>query len=1082
MNPVPEARIPRGRRLFLVSTLAVILATLSYPTLTHAAITITRICSDTIHIESGSGNTATYVAYEITNGDAVDYDDIWVTLDNFTGGVVSPAMFEPGGHELGALASGESKPAYFYLQASTAPASGQSHDVNVRIGSAAGVPVATAAFAYSVEEAIASTLPAPTISVSMPGDPVVGTLVHVTVLGQSGALGGTGDFVAGGDGDPAWPADVFELVGATTRLWSLGDGCATMIAVVDGALVMTVAPDPLGYCYEIEYRFRARSSKPTTTVIAPRQYILSGGQAKFQEPNCALGACDIAPILPAYFHGTEVRALGDAGLTLDPGPMFKAGQGHAVTHGGTLMVGNIGSSGCDGVSMEPGASEGAFIGWQGSSMPPTVGSTIRFDVHTAMGIVPCVKLLHDPVSPRMKGDFSRGTGGTTRAEVWNDGVFVAELTGVSTDILTQDMPYGIAVDNELLPAVQLAAPFVPGGAAIGYWEADQNFTVDGAVVAFATGDELRLFPENPASEMLPVESVDMFISSGNGTIAVELTDLAQQMFGRLHRASEDVQLLSNLNVPPAPMMVAGATSRADHREIAFMLPPGAPASVQLDVRETETEECIIWDIKDGCHAGDSDDFSVVAELLTGGEGEVAHVSSLHDGIQWNVTPDFDGSGSPDVELQLYDASGNLVAEFASWTGTFQVQSANFATETGVLDYDRLALVLGYPTPVTVELNGAGMFSASRIVMNSNATVKHRFFKIVDRTVLSETGGPMVLNTELNAELDDYRGIPLEQATSGAAFIRKNHDHYVLSNIGSSGEDGVDLVPAELVMSSDLEWFYPGTPAAQMGETDLAFVTRHQGESVPTPQMSIRLVSDGSSVNVFVDPEQSSTPHYDITLKRGGVAQATFSHSSFSTAFAQLPDWPIGAGYRVLVYPDQPWKMYINLGQEMDVVTPGGPALRYGKGAVPLTKADLIEVIAQATPQPAPPVEVTLLSAKFRELIRMILKGKGGGSGGGGSGVSGSPVVSSLHPAYPNPFNPTTTLEFSLSRPSHVALSIYDVSGAFVTRVHDGALAAGPHRLQWDGTDQGGAPVASGVYFVELRTPDGRYRTKINLIK
>lgn len=73
----------------------------------------------------------------------------------------------------------------------------------------------------------------------------------------------------------------------------------------------------------------------------------------------------------------------------------------------------------------------------------------------------------------------------------------------------------------------------------------------------------------------------------------------------------------------------------------------------------------------------------------------------------------------------------------------------------------------------------------------------------------------------------------------------------------------------------------------------------------------------------------------------------------------------------------------------------------------------------------------------------------------------------LYPAYPNPFNAEVALSFDLPRATPVALVLYDALGRPVRRLVDGTLAAGSYRLVWDGRDQAGRSVASGVYFYRL---------------
>lgn len=74
----------------------------------------------------------------------------------------------------------------------------------------------------------------------------------------------------------------------------------------------------------------------------------------------------------------------------------------------------------------------------------------------------------------------------------------------------------------------------------------------------------------------------------------------------------------------------------------------------------------------------------------------------------------------------------------------------------------------------------------------------------------------------------------------------------------------------------------------------------------------------------------------------------------------------------------------------------------------------------------------------------------------------------LYAAYPNPFNPTTTIAFDLPQRSFVEMKIYDISGRKVQTVISQNLEAGSHQAVWDGRDQAGNQVASGVYLYRIR--------------
>ena len=77
----------------------------------------------------------------------------------------------------------------------------------------------------------------------------------------------------------------------------------------------------------------------------------------------------------------------------------------------------------------------------------------------------------------------------------------------------------------------------------------------------------------------------------------------------------------------------------------------------------------------------------------------------------------------------------------------------------------------------------------------------------------------------------------------------------------------------------------------------------------------------------------------------------------------------------------------------------------------------------------------------------------------------------LAPNQPNPFNPSTTIAFSLPQAGAVELAVYTLDGRRVTVLVDGTLPAGPHAATWTGRDESGRQVASGTYFYRLTTDE-----------
>ena len=88
----------------------------------------------------------------------------------------------------------------------------------------------------------------------------------------------------------------------------------------------------------------------------------------------------------------------------------------------------------------------------------------------------------------------------------------------------------------------------------------------------------------------------------------------------------------------------------------------------------------------------------------------------------------------------------------------------------------------------------------------------------------------------------------------------------------------------------------------------------------------------------------------------------------------------------------------------------------------------------------------------------------------------------LGQCYPNPFNPSTAIRFTLAEAARARLSIYDVSGRLVRRLVDEQRGAGTHNEIWDGTDGTGRGAASGVYFYRLEAGPFTQTRKMVLLR
>jgi hypothetical protein len=93
-----------------------------------------------------------------------------------------------------------------------------------------------------------------------------------------------------------------------------------------------------------------------------------------------------------------------------------------------------------------------------------------------------------------------------------------------------------------------------------------------------------------------------------------------------------------------------------------------------------------------------------------------------------------------------------------------------------------------------------------------------------------------------------------------------------------------------------------------------------------------------------------------------------------------------------------------------------------------------------------------------------------------------PAVTLLAPAYPNPFGTSATIEFSLSDPGPITLAVYGVDGRRIRTLADGLWEPGVHRLEWNGQDDEGDRAATGIYFVQLSTRQGRFTKRVTHLR
>jgi hypothetical protein len=146
----------------------------------------------------------------------------------------------------------------------------------------------------------------------------------------------------------------------------------------------------------------------------------------------------------------------------------------------------------------------------------------------------------------------------------------------------------------------------------------------------------------------------------------------------------------------------------------------------------------------------------------------------------------------------------------------------------------------------------------------------------------------------------------------------------------------------------------------------------------------------------------------------------------------------------------------------------------------------------ATPTDSAFTDTTVTSGLFYEYQLRALDQQGNASGMSdevefvAAGISDDdpmlPQSHQLHPVYPNPFNASTTIRYSLATPSAVRLFVYSILGQRVRVLVDQTLPAGEHSARWDGRDHAGREAGSGIYFIVMKADNQQVVRKAMLLK
>jgi len=142
---------------------------------------------------------------------------------------------------------------------------------------------------------------------------------------------------------------------------------------------------------------------------------------------------------------------------------------------------------------------------------------------------------------------------------------------------------------------------------------------------------------------------------------------------------------------------------------------------------------------------------------------------------------------------------------------------------------------------------------------------------------------------------------------------------------------------------------------------------------------------------------------------------------------------------------------------------------------------------EAVNRPSPSDSLYAARSELMERILEWLEGPVGiGGGDGGTGTESVPRVYALSQNYPNPFNPVTTISFDIPdngrKPNETRLTIFDIRGRVIRTMLEGSYPPGRHEAVWNGRDDSGRTVSSGVYMYRLTVDRQTITRKMLLLK
>ena len=301
-----------GKRIFLTIALYCTAVAMTVVAQSALAFTITRTSAPSVALSNkypGKPHNGHYAAYRITNNGGSSFADVWATIGSFSGPAIATAPGEDGLVQLGEMAPGESKMAYFYLV--TTADSGATEDHTVRVYTSrpssptASGAVDSASFSLDKTDSLQANSNKVTTIVSGPTPPILGGIVTIEVTGDTGTIANSRELSFTPAIRNDWPADVYQVMGSSIVLSGGNNKTLT-----DDLFEVVASKSNTNYV--ATYTLRAISATTAPAVVSPIAHIASGASYKYAGNDFAV---EFPPIVTPQNRTTLTKTVNNANLT-----------------------------------------------------------------------------------------------------------------------------------------------------------------------------------------------------------------------------------------------------------------------------------------------------------------------------------------------------------------------------------------------------------------------------------------------------------------------------------------------------------------------------------------------------------------------------------------------------------------------------------------------------------------------------------------------------------------------------------------------------------------------------------------------